>query len=150
MEHHFVGHGCTLMFRYGSGCKFHVCRFDPSRAKIVYPSGSVKTIAVQKNGMGSHSSKIRSTIVNCSVSEHGVPLFKKDLSYSVVTGNQHMAFPASFLKDNNLLLNKKYKHSFIEIPIDKRGDQLLDSSPLSLTSFAGDVAGSSTIDIDPI
>ncbi|KAM7252801.1 hypothetical protein ACFE04_025419 [Oxalis oulophora] len=30
------------------------------------------------------------------------------------------------------------------------GDQLLDSSPLSLTSFAGDVAGSSTINIDPI
>ncbi|KAM7269752.1 hypothetical protein ACFE04_025249 [Oxalis oulophora] len=30
------------------------------------------------------------------------------------------------------------------------GDQLLDSSPVSLTSFAGDVAGSSTIDIDLI
>ncbi|KAM7262122.1 hypothetical protein ACFE04_021199 [Oxalis oulophora] len=62
----------------------------------------------------------RSWNVECGVSEHGVPFFKKELSKSGVSGKQSVALPASFLKDNNLLLNNKYKSYIVEFPVGGR------------------------------
>ncbi|KAM7264291.1 hypothetical protein ACFE04_001974 [Oxalis oulophora] len=91
MEHHSVGHGCTLLFRYVGGSMF----------------------------------RIKSTIVECGVSHHGVPFFKKELSESAVSGRQPVALPASLLKDNKFMLNNKYKSCLVELPVGgrpKKGD----------------------------
>ncbi|KAM7260606.1 hypothetical protein ACFE04_011279 [Oxalis oulophora] len=117
MEHHSVGHRFSLLFRYAGGCKFLVKIFNSNGGEIVYPSAPVKTTVVQNNGIDSASTKIRSTIIESGVSRHGVPFFKKQLTESTVTRRQPVALSASFLKDNNLLLNKKYKRCIVEISI---------------------------------
>ncbi|KAM7261549.1 hypothetical protein ACFE04_020626 [Oxalis oulophora] len=97
MEHHSIGHRFSLLFRYAGGCKFLVKIFNSNGGEIIYPSAPVKTTVVQNNGIYSALLRLdqRSSKVVCL----------------------DMAFPASFLKDNKLLLNKKYKRCIVEIPV---------------------------------
>ncbi|KAM7259759.1 hypothetical protein ACFE04_015500 [Oxalis oulophora] len=111
MEHNSVGHRFSLHFRYAGGCKFLVRIFNRSGGRIDYPGVLVQTTVVPKNP------KIRTTIIESGVSGHGVPFFKKQLTKSAVTGSQPVAIPASFLEDNKLLLNKKYKRCIVHIPV---------------------------------
>ncbi|KAM7252294.1 hypothetical protein ACFE04_024177 [Oxalis oulophora] len=99
------------------GSKFRVKIFKSNGAEIFYPSAPVKMNVVQNNGIASSSSKTRSTIIECGMSDHGVAYFNKHLTESAVTGKQPVAFPASFLRDNKLLLNKNYKTCIVHIPV---------------------------------
>ncbi|KAM7262143.1 hypothetical protein ACFE04_021220 [Oxalis oulophora] len=119
MEHHSVRHGYTILFRYAGGSKFRVRIFDRDGTKIVYPSATILT-EFQNNGIVCASAKIKSTIVECGVSDHGVPFFRKELSESAVSGRQPVALPASLLKDNKLMLNNTYKSCFVELPVGGR------------------------------
>ncbi|KAM7265717.1 hypothetical protein ACFE04_003400 [Oxalis oulophora] len=124
MEHHSVRHGYTLHFRYAGGSKFRVRIFDRDCTEIVYPSAPILT-EVQNNGIVCASAKIKSTIVECCVFDHGVPFFKKELSESAVSGRQPVALPASLLKDNKIMLNNKYKSCLVELLVGgrpKKGD----------------------------
>ncbi|KAM7270415.1 hypothetical protein ACFE04_029629 [Oxalis oulophora] len=106
MEHHSVRHGYIILFRYAGGSKFWVRIFDRDGTEIVYPSATILT-EVQNNGIVYTSIKIKSTIVECGVSDHSVSFFRKELSESTVSGRQPVALPASLLKDNKLMLNNK-------------------------------------------
>ncbi|KAM7273142.1 hypothetical protein ACFE04_027806 [Oxalis oulophora] len=117
VEHHSVRQGWSLMFTYAGGSKFRVKIFKSNGAEIFYPSALVKMNVVQNNGIASSSSKTRSTIIECGMSNHGVAYFNKHLTESAVTGKQPVAFPASFLRDNKLLLNKNYKTCIVHIPV---------------------------------
>ncbi|KAM7250613.1 hypothetical protein ACFE04_022496 [Oxalis oulophora] len=117
MEHHSVRPGWSLLFTYAGGSKFRVKIFKSNGGEIVYPSFPVKMIVVQNNGIVCSSTKTRSTIIECGVSDHGVAFFNKHLTESAVTGKQPIAFPTSFLRENKLLLNKKYKSCIVHIPL---------------------------------
>ncbi|KAM7261688.1 hypothetical protein ACFE04_020765 [Oxalis oulophora] len=117
MEHNSVGHRFSLHFKYVGGYKFLVRIFNRCGGEIVYPSVLVQTTVVPNNGIDSASTKIRTTIIESGVSGHGVPFFKKQLTESAVTGSQPVTISASFVKDNKLLLNKKYKRCIVQIPV---------------------------------
>ncbi|KAM7266110.1 hypothetical protein ACFE04_019494 [Oxalis oulophora] len=119
MEHHFDRYGNTILFRYAGGSKFLVGIFDRKGTEIVYPSAAILT-EVQNNGIVRASAKIKSTIMECGVSDHGVAFFRKELSESAVSGRQLVAIPASLLKDNKLILNNKYKSCLVELPVGGR------------------------------